>query len=175
LALVARRFRNSQGTQGGWNYTYAKGTGGGEYNTMTAAGLMGLGVGHGLDVDLGDRGRKKVDDPALNKAMARLGTYIGGIPEPPKGGKGVYADIYFLWSVERVAMLCGVAKVGDKDWYAWAVAHLLAAQQADGSWPASGVGPQCLSTAFGLLILKRTNLVKDLSKKVEFVIDSSKK
>src|SRR5207302_10023639 len=81
-------------------------------------------------------------------------------------------DFYFLWSVERVAMLYNVQTIGDKEWYPWGAELLLDAQKADGGWTNGGfVGSSpTMDTSFALLFLKRANLAKDLTGKLEFLI-----
>jgi hypothetical protein len=175
LALVSRRFRASQAPNGVWAYGYTKRNFGGT-DTMTGAGLLGLAVGHGLDAgDKRDDGvRKKVDDESIKKGLAALGKlYIGDGKTPPVKGKA--PNLYFMWTLERVGMLYQAKTIGDKDWYAWGAMEIVSAQAADGHWlgnPAWGGPP--IETSFAMLFLQRANLVKDLSSKVEFVIDSSK-
>jgi hypothetical protein len=78
-----------------------------------------------------------------------------------------WGDLYFLWSVERMAVVYGLRTVAGKDWYAWGSSILVAAQNDDGSW--SDAFPGVVDTAFALLFLKRANVVKDLSKRLEFL------
>jgi hypothetical protein len=177
LALVSRRFRTTQHTAGGWGYK----PGMPATFSMTAAGLLGLAVGHGLDTD--DRGantdRKKVDDEQIKKGLLYLSRYVD--PTKLKQGEQPLApaempvsanrtDSYFLWSLERVGVLYDTRTIGDKDWYVWGSDHLVGKQQLNGSWSTS-YGPS-IDTSFALLFLKRANLVKDLSNKVHFVIES---
>lgn len=35
-------------------------------------------------------------------------------------------ELYYLWSVERVAMLYNLQLIGQKDWYRWGADHLIA-------------------------------------------------
>jgi len=74
-------------------------------------------------------------------------------------------NLYFLWSVERVAMLYDLKTIGGKDWYGWGAQTLLPNQFADGHWQGGfyhGHSPH-LDTCFALLFLKRSNLVPDLT------------
>ena len=76
--------------------------------------------------------------------------------------------MYFLWSVERVAVLYHLAKIDGKDWYRWGMQVLLSYQNAEGGWSVGGVGANELSnTSFALLFLQRANLVQDLTDKLE--------
>jgi hypothetical protein len=86
------------------------------------------------------------------------------------GAKGIplYSgrlDIYFLWSVERVAVIYGLDRIDGRDWYKYGSKVLVKDQNADGSWQGKwGGGP--VGTSFALLFLHRTNLVKDLTDKL---------
>jgi hypothetical protein len=64
---------------------------------------------------------------------------------------------YWLWAVERAATLCGLAKLGPRDWYGEGSRELLATQRADGSWY-SGV-KRCQpvwDTCYAILFLTRS-------------------
>jgi hypothetical protein len=78
-----------------------------------------------------------------------------------------WGDLYFLWSLERMAVVYGLRTVAGKDWYAWGSSILVAAQNDDGSW--TDAFPGMVDTSFALLFLKRANVVKDLSKRLEFL------
>ena len=56
--------------------------------------------------------------------------------------------------------------IGEKDWYRHAVDTLLPHQREDGHWHLGGYhgSNQELDTCFALLILKRTNLVPELTR-----------
>src|SRR5262249_19240609 len=71
-----------------------------------------------------------------------------------------WGDLYFLWSLERVAVIYDLKKVEGKDWYAWGSAILLASQRPDGSW--QDRFPGVPDTCFALLFLRRANLAKAL-------------
>jgi hypothetical protein len=61
---------------------------------------------------------------------------------------------YYLYSLERAAVLDGVKRVGDKDWYRAGAAQLLARQKKSGSWD-DQEKDQITKTCFALLFLKR--------------------
>jgi hypothetical protein len=151
LQLAQRRFAKHQNEDGGWGYlTYRK-----TKDTMTCAGLIGVAMGHGVSAELG-KDKAKMQDAAIQKGLRSLGRAIGTPGQP---------NLYFLWSVERVAMLYDLKTIGGKDWYAWGSKALLATQQADGSWT-DGQYPganEFSDTCFALLFLKRSNLVPDLT------------
>jgi hypothetical protein len=90
---------------------------------------------------------------------------------PPEGQKDLkQRDLYFLWSVERVAMLYDQKTIGGKDWYRWGMEMLLANQQPDGNWQKGGYpgATPTIDTCFALLFLKRADLVQDLRPLVAF-------
>ncbi len=184
LHHIARRFRLSQAPSGGWGYHY---TVPGVMGTpaMTGAGLLGLAVGLGLaepDRTARDRKAAPPKDPAVEKGLRTLAEFIG----KPSGkkragtwlrGSGIAGvNLYFLWTLERVGVLYNLRHIHGKDWYAWGTETLLDCQGEDGSWAQGGypgaIGNMAtVDTCFGLLFLKRTNLVQDLSRRLEFVID----
>ncbi|MCI0378796.1 MAG: hypothetical protein L0215_14405 [Gemmataceae bacterium] len=79
-------------------------------------------------------------------------------------GADSWGDLYFLWSIERVAMIYELKKIGGKDWYAWGSGIIVAHQKQDGSW--EDRFPGVPDTCFALLFLKRANLFKDLTDKL---------
>ena len=130
------------------------------FPTMTCAGLLGLAVGYGV----GDKGSLAKDDQ-IQKALRRLAQNIGtpGQKTPPR------TEMYFLWSVERVAVLYQLPKIDGKDWYHWGLEILTTYQQGDGHWH-MGMGPgsnDLVDTCFALLFLQRANLAQDLTDKLE--------
>ncbi len=119
-------------------------------------------------------------DAAIEKALASLASVLGG--DAPVGkGKGANAkalhvfsangqlgdrDFYFLWSLERVGVIFGIDKIGNIDWYAAGAEELLNNQHAGGDW-GRGARGNVVDTSFALLFLSRSNLVRDLSAKVQ--------
>jgi hypothetical protein len=172
LSLVVQRFRSSQNSDGSWNYQ-------GTHNasplpTMTCAGLLGLAVGYGLN-DAKDRpARGPQQDEAIQKALAHLSNAIG---QPPKqrGGRTAPTQMYFLWSVERVAVLYQQKTIGDKEWYQWGLSMLSGRQQPDGSLQGGGGhgSSPLVDTCFALLFLQRVNLAQDLTDKLRELAQGS--
>jgi hypothetical protein len=168
LSLLGRRFQISQTPTGGWAYVYQPRAAGGEGPAMTGAGLLGLAVGHGVTADLkGTDVEAAGEDPQVEKGMKRLSGFIG----PQSNG------LYFMWSVERVGMLYNRQTIGEKEWYPWGADFLLKNQQTDGSWRAGGYpgASPTSDSSFALLFLKRANLAKDLSSKLQFLTQVRKK
>ena len=174
LALLARRFQVSQTPKGGWAYHYQLHPGGDDSPSMTGAGLLGLAVGRGVTADLKSSDADAAgEDPLVEKAMRMLSDHIGARVDAKvrrKGARG--ANYYLLWSLERVGMLYGRKTFGDKEWYPWGAEELVDAQKADGSWPNQYEAPT--DTCFALLFLKRANLAKDLSAKLQFMTQIKK-
>ena len=156
------RFMISQVNDGSWPYS---GRGSGS-PAMTCVGLIGLGMGHGINANLaaGDKTVKAdANDPTLQNGLTHLARNIG----EPKQTEGFIAmqNLYFLWSVERVAMLYDLKTIGGKDWYGWGAQTLVHNQRGDGAWQGGGYHGSTphLDTCLALLFLKRSNLVQDLT------------
>ena len=169
IALVEARLRDSQQPPGsldaagndqggGWPYN----SGGGKVNdwpSMTCAGLLGLAVAQGTN---GSKVSSPLDDPAVHQALDLLGRHIDRPNEtrPP--------DLYFMWSLARVAVIYNLPEIGEKDWYGWGCKAVLPLQQTDGCWKASWLagGNDAVATCFALLFLKQANLAEDLTNKI---------
>jgi hypothetical protein len=171
LSLVDHRFQSSQNEDGGWGYQYdgflAK-----TKPSMTCVGLLGLAIGHGFAQEIAAANKNKRDgnnpkqpeqDAAIQRGLKMLGQFVDH-PTGKRVGRGP-VDLYFLWSVERVGVLYNLKTIGNKDWYGWATEVLLANQNANGSWWTRGYhqSTTTIDTCLALLILKRTNLVQDLT------------
>jgi hypothetical protein len=165
LLLIARRFDSCQNINGSWDYHYQFGGSNKEGPAVTAVGLIGLAVGHGLlsDIPGVEAGRK---DPRIVGGFVALNRYVGVPTGKMNGAK--QTNLYFLWSVERVAMLYNLQKIGDKDWYRWGAEMLVANQGAAGNWDNGQYwsAHPTIDTCFALLFLKRANLAKDLTSRL---------
>jgi hypothetical protein len=179
VAMLVKRFRTSQDGQGKWGYQYHRpGNSAGSSPAMTVAGLLALGAGHGMTAEA--RGNAPnlggIQDNAIRAGFQALAPHMG---QPLRSGPGSTGNsntinLYFLWSIERVAVMYNLTQIGDKDWYAPWAKELAACQQADGSWNVGGFhqANPILDTSLALLFLRRANLAKDLSKKLENLIDA---
>jgi hypothetical protein len=146
---------------------------------MTTVGLLGLAIGHGMGGGKG--GAKPPEDRQILAGFAALSREIGeptGQMERPIP----LPETYFLWSVERVAVLYGLPEIGDRDWYRWGAEILVTNQAENGSWPVESAPrellfgtPSYVRTSFALLFLKRSNLTKDLTSKLPFKPDKLNK
>ncbi len=169
IAMVDHRFISSQNPDGGWGYRYLHRN---SRPAMTCVGLIGLAMGHGSHDEIFDKHNKeKKRDPTIEKGVKALSRYIGKFDKdnPPS-----MEDLYFLWSVERVAMLYSLKTIGNKNWYRWAAQMLTKHQKEDGSWQSQRYhgSTRLLDTCLALLVLKQSNLVKDLTKNLRIVIPS---
>jgi hypothetical protein len=174
LAMVEARMRGGQYADGSWGYFSYGGASDVYHGSMTCAGLMGLAVARGVR-PTGDGSAKPARDLPVENGVRYLGKTLGKKPGDPSipahtGGAGSegkmlkadsYGDLYFLWSVQRMAVVYDWQKIGGVDWYAWGRDLLLPAQQSDGSW--NDVWGPSVDTSFALLFLKRANVVKDLT------------
>ena len=136
---------------------------------MTCVGLLGLAVGHGIARQPRDRDTgKPIVDARLRNGLTALSKSVG----QPAGDwrDRPMENLYFLWSVERVAVLYGLPTIGDKDWYRWGAEILIANQQKRGSWTNGGYhkASPAIDTCLALLFLKRANFVADLSARLPF-------
>jgi hypothetical protein len=166
FGLLVNRFRTSQGPNGSWTYPYVKNGANGP-PAMTCAALLGIAIGHVLKADPNVRPEK---DPQVINAFSFLSGTIGqpagtiaGRPTPKAVG-----GYYFLWGMERIAVLYDVSQLDKKDWYLWGAEILLGHQESDGSWldggyPGENVIP---NTCLALLFLKRANLTPELSRRL---------
>lgn len=180
LAFAEQRFLSWQRPNGGWSYRAVTQV----TPSMTCVGLLGLALGHGSSDEGLLFAAKKInkealpktakEDPAILNGLRALAKHIGA-PHPGDGEKPPMANLYFLWSVERVAVLYNLPTIGNKDWYSWGVSVLLPNQKEDGGWhsapyPGHGTDPahDAVDTCFAMLFLKRSNLVSDLTENLMF-------
>lgn len=169
MALIDWRFRHSQSAPGRWQYQRNFWT----TPAMTGAALLGLALKHGLvESNARRRGRSVVlRDPLINRAVGvwsgDLDGYLGAFLAKREPLQKL--DIYVLWTVERVAALYGLRRLGKLDWYVTGVRLLLPLQLPDGSWSPAAMRAQnepAVSTSFALLFLERSNLARDLTRRL---------
>jgi hypothetical protein len=171
ILAVYTRFMISQCSDGGWAYYHQnKETG---TDTMTCVGLLGEAMGYGVAPEKMPNpknpkelmNKSALDDPAVQKAFKKLASHIGEPSKDENRKDFPVENLYFLWSVERVAMLYDLKTVNGKDWYGWGAQLLVHTQAESGEWPSAeyhGRHP-VLNTCFALLFLRRSNLVQDLT------------
>jgi hypothetical protein len=180
LAALDGRFRGSQGDDGSWGYMSGTGARVRDRGTpaMSCSGLLGLALGAGVIHELeqarqtGRAPSKAVEDQQIKQGLDYLSLHVG------QPGEGMAArlrleNLYYLWSLERVAVLYNLKTVGGKDWYRWGAQMLVANQDGNGGWRGGRYhgSTVTLDTCFALLFLKRANLAKDLTDKLEFLVE----
>jgi len=139
---------------------------------MNSVGLLGLAISHGLAVEHGARnGRldKAVIDPRIVLGFIALDANVG---HPTGKDRNLpMGNLYFLWSVERLAVLFDLPTIGKKDWYRWGAEMLVANQRTEGHWSHKDGYPGAhptVDTCLALLFLKRANLARDLAARLPF-------
>lgn len=165
LQFSGFRFRATQNPDGGWGYQPGKES----TPPMTCVGMLGLAMSLATIPELPKAaprdaaGRIILEDPQLQRGLARIAASIGHPVEDPTGVR--MQSAYYLWSVERMAMLYGLAKIGGKDWYGWGAQILLTNQGLDGSWNGGGYhgSDAILDTCFAVLFLRRSNLAHEFT------------
>jgi hypothetical protein len=178
MAALDGRFRRTQSKQGGWSYNARAA----DTDAMSCAGLMALILAKGhktLEAQMVNRlpdqeqpegpgGRPKMDsDEQIDAGIRRVELFANGISPG--------SSLYFLWSLERVGVALGSARIGRVDWYGRGAAALVDTQHENGSWmggPSHGRG-ELTSTSFALLFLRRSNLTQDVPQLVTGRTDSS--
>ncbi len=176
MALLGERFRVSQGKDGKWGYHFDNPdvvTAGGP-GAMTGAGLLGLAVAHGVGPDRAPGDRKAEKDEHIQRGLQFFGQFVGKPLGVGRGKKKGSVNLYYLWTLERVAVIYRLETLNGQDWYLWGAELLVDNQEADGHWPASSYpgSEPVVDTCFALLFLKRANLAKDLSRKLEYIIEA---
>jgi hypothetical protein len=158
----------------GWHY-YAKGTWDkysekcNAYGSMTCAGITMLlcGLDNAASMDKktwtkefeGPKGFmrwKLAAQESLEGGNAWMENWFSVTRNPNHGRKHYY---YYLYSLERIAMMQDFKYIGTHDWYWEGAAALVELQDADGKW-----GTRFTDTSFALLFLKRgTVRIQDIT------------
>jgi len=159
LGRVDARFRKSQ-IQGGWAYAPESFFGTPPRATMTCAGLLGLALGQGVKKT--GKGNELLKDPIVQKGFQLIGGVLKNSDGEMQKKLLVKQEMfyYFLFSLERMAVVYDVKKIGETDWYTWGAKILVDKQEADGSWKGEYAAAD---TCFALLFLKRANVAEDLT------------
>jgi hypothetical protein len=168
LLATEQYFRQTQASDGSWSYhpatTHYR-------DSMTCAGLMSLamryGVVNGQGGDIRPNRPAQVSDRAIQQGLRFLDRSLDKIVLTDGRITGVEArdPLYFLYSIERMAVIYDRKTIGGKEWYPWAAEMLVAIQRPDGRWHTSYTSP--VGTCFALLILKRSNVAHDLQLTVQ--------
>jgi hypothetical protein len=172
LLTVEQRFRVTQLPEGSWAYLFKDQR---PKASMTCVGLIGIALGKGTATEIALRGSKSAGGKGSTPkklpmdAVIRDGLrFLAANLEERKVESQVWPSglsLYFMWSVERVAVLYDLPRIEGKDWYHWGSTILLDTQRLNGFWDThSYAGANAtIDTCFALLFLKRVNLVQDLT------------
>lgn len=176
--IIVERFERSQAYPSGhWGYRIDREQVASSRRSMICVGLLGLGIGRGLQFSTPGSAAHVGEDIHLLKGFAALGRYVGA-PTGNMDKRLQLPDLYYLWSLERVGVLYGLETIDGKDWYRWGTERLLTNQLKQGRWPgalpmaknaiAKGDYGTMLNTSFALLFLKRSHPMKELTPKLPF-------
>ncbi len=161
-----------------WYYEYDKELSASSRRSMICVGLIALAIGRGLKLETPGRSMRDEKDVHVLRAFRALSTRIGK-PVGVTNKQLIMQDTYFLWSLERVAMLYDLPVIRGKDWYRWGM-EILVTNQFKAGWvtdpmvgnraiPSSGSEYKgAVNTSFALLFLKRSHPMKDLTPKLLF-------
>jgi hypothetical protein len=199
LRLVVRRFESSQAPDGKWSYNYHIGpcqtlvaaaypkadprfvalVRAVEQSAMTTVGPLGLAMREGVSTE--KAAAAAVPDIQVLRGFAAVSRIIGEPTGQMKQQVPMTAeqDLYYLWSLERLAMLYDLPTIGGKDWYRWGAEVLVTNQMRRGCWGQWDDTPGVpgyhliyqnyggtINTSFALMFLKRSHLLRDLTAKL---------
>jgi hypothetical protein len=165
LLLTDLRLRKTQLSSGSWIY---KQTNAFENVAMTCSGLLGLALGAAVDQPHGaSLAQSLKTDPAIQLALDNLGSQTGD-PLADYDAVGPVLDLYWLWSIERVAMIYHQKTIRGKDWYGWGAQNLIKNQDPNGSWldPKGHSHSAPVDTSLAILFLVRSNLVQEITEQI---------
>ncbi len=168
LQAVEARFRGSQYRNGGWGYDYVPfdpnldpGNDNPPRPAMTCAALLGVALGNGVK-NKEHKDKQLVKDPTVQRGLQYLDKAFAAFNRDDPN------NLYMLWSLERMAVVYDLKKIGERDWYGWGAEYLVGRQESDGSW--HGKWPAPSDTCFALLVLKKANVAEDLTLNLQGII-----
>lgn len=104
--------------------------------TMTCAGLLGVALGHGVARKKDKQATDLNKDPnfltglrALDGLVKHSKTTRDVFFLPDRDPRCIY---YFLFSLERMAVVYNLKQIGGRDWYTWGASFLIDAQDSGG-------------------------------------------
>lgn len=146
----------------GWSYMDAIGSGGEEgiWGSMTCAGITGLSICQAALLDYEGVSRKKLQgaaDQSRLQGFAWLARNFTVRYHPGALTRQRRWLYYYLYGLERAALLSGVALIQNRDWYFEGAMMLVLAQQQDGDWPGELNGDDVIErNAMAILFLKQS-------------------
>ncbi len=149
FAKAEKWWATTQNKDGGWDYRMGRTRTEHSYGAMTAGGAMALAICR-FYLKKAVKG-----DPAVERGLAWLASNFS-VTKHPKFDWKIPAHgwvHYWLYALERAAMLCEREKLGTHDWYAKGAQKLLDAQGSDGAW--DGDRDKVTNTCFAILFLRR--------------------
>jgi hypothetical protein len=168
----AERYFRANHVNGTWRYQ--PGQNDIDHPSMTCAGLLGIAIGAGVQREAKARpksdskagtppvARDPLRDPLVQVALRHVGAEIVQTVGYGLGPDMSHVrDYYFLWSVERVAVVYGLSLISGRDWYQIGSALLLRYQRPDGLWV--GRYSAGIDSCFALLFLRKANFAHDLT------------
>ena len=146
----------------GWGYKGARD--GGEHaevwGSMTCAGITGLAICQAALQDHPDYSQRKLQadcDRARRDGFAWLAEHLTVRHHPGAILRQRRWFYYYLYSLERAALLSGVALIQDRDWYFEGAMVLALSQLDDGNWPGELTADQAIErNAMAILFLKQS-------------------
>jgi len=146
----------------GWSYEGPK-NGGDDapfWGSMTCAGITGLAICQGALQDHPDLKRQKLQkdaDKARADGFAWLAKHMNVRYHPGALTRRFRWFYYYLYSLERAALLSGIAIIQDRDWYFEGAMALVLTQQPNGAWPPELSGDYAIErNAMAILFLKQS-------------------
>ncbi len=167
-------FESRQNADGGWGYANAEVPGVGRVTTDASSGSMTTAALTALIVSKFYLGKEWKKDASVQKGIEWLGRFFQVNVNP--GGPPLWS-YYYLYGLERVGTISGLAEFGGHRWYKEGADFLIRAQAPDGSWKSPG-GAEILTdevtdTCFAILFLKRAT--PPLKKPKDIATGDSKK
>lgn len=124
----------------GWGYHGPKDNGEWTptYGSMTASGITGLAICQAALLDYPDVKRPKLQSEASRARHDGFAWLAQNMTMRYHPGRVDYQSSwhsYYLYGVERAALLSGIALIQDRDWYFEGAMILIHSQLPDGHWP----------------------------------------
>jgi len=146
----------------GWSYINPKYSGAenGIWGSMTCAGITGLAICQAALLDYQEVKRRKLQSEASrarNDGFAWLAEHMTVRYHPGAMIRQQRWLYYYLYGLERAALLSGVALIQDRDWYFEGALMLVLTQLEKGDWPGElGPDEEIERNAMAILFLKQS-------------------